>query len=245
MNELPMIGITADQENSFDLSRARTGQNLTYVRAILRAGGIPVLMPVGTQDVQPALLDRLDGVLFTGGLDINPTCYGGDMHPAVPEVDPLRDATEIPLVRLVIERGMPFLGICRGIQMLNVSLGGTLFQDIASQRPNSLHHPCYPKLPRDLEAHKVEIVPDSLLAKSLGCTLTAVNSLHHQAIRELAPRLKPVAFAPDGIIEGVELPDYAFGIGVQWHPEAMPESTQMQSLFKAFLGAVSLYSKKA
>jgi len=239
MNSKPLIGLTTEQENIFDASRARSGQNLTYTRAILRAGGIPVMIPVGTPEaLQSELLDRLDGVIFTGGVDVCPLTYGGDMHPAVPEVDPLRDATEIPLVRLVIERRMPFLGICRGIQIINVSLGGTLYQDIASQRPNSLHHPCYPKLPRDLPSHKIEIEAGSLLAKCLGCTSTAVNSLHHQAIREPAPVLKPVAHAPDGIIEALELENYPFGLAVQWHPEAMPESPQMQALFLAFIHAV-------
>jgi putative glutamine amidotransferase len=132
---------------------------------------------------------------------------------------------------------IPFLGICRGIQVINVALGGTLYADIAGQFSEEIRHDCYPDLDRDQPAHDVAIAPGSRLAQVLGMTRVATNSMHHQAVRQLAPGLVATAYAPDGLLEAFEIPEHAFGLAVQWHPECMPDSPPMQLLFRAFAEA--------
>lgn len=211
-----------------------------YVKALAEAGASPVLIPTDLdEDDLAALFSRLDGIVFTGGGDIHPAYYHTAEHPKVDEVDTARDRTEFYLLNRVIEEGKPFLGICRGIQLVNVGLGGTLYSDIADQVPNALRHDWYPDWPRDHLAHSVQLESSSLLGKLLGQTEIHVNSLHHQAIAKLAPGLKPTAYAPDGIIEGVELPDHPFGLAVQWHPEWLTASAPMRALFKAFVEAAA------
>ncbi len=184
-----------------------------------------------------ALFARLDGLLLTGGSDIDPQRFNGRPHPRVYGVDKQRDELEIRLVQMAAENGKPFLGICRGIQVINVALGGSLYTDISSQLANSLRHDWYPNIVRDYLAHPVSIAAGSCLAQVLGGESFEVNSLHHQGLDRLAPGLQAVAYAPDQLIEGVELPGHPFGLGVQWHPEWLQEHAPQRQLFQALVRA--------
>ncbi len=228
----PVIGITTKrQTNTYGFPEIAVAE--TYPQAILRAGGLPVLIPLGLpEDRIKQVLSSLDGVLFSGGGDIEPQAYGAGMTDKVHTVDADRDRVEIGLVREVVEGGTPFLGICRGIQLINVALGGTLYRDILAEHPDAIEHTYYPDWPWNHLAHTVDVQADSLLADILGTTEIPVNSLHHQAIKGVASDLVPVAYAPDGIIEGVALPDHPFGLAVQWHPEWLPEHEPMRALFR-------------
>lgn len=209
-----------------------------YVTALVQAGGIPVLIP-GDLAAQHrgTLFARLDGILFSGGGDIAVEHFNGTPHPRVGEVDPQRDALEIELLRAAAQDGKPFLGICRGCQVMNVALGGTLYTHIADQHPQALKHDYYPDVPRNYLAHPLRVEQDSHLAAILGATHLQVNSLHHQGLEKVASDLKPVAYAPDGLVEAVELCDHPFAIGVQWHPEWLTDQPAMWNLFQAFVEA--------
>lgn len=233
----PLIGITTFRQiNRYSLSEIALPDS--YVQAIARAGGIPVMIPVGLPDDQlPGLASSLDGLLFSGGGDVEPQRYGVDATSKVNTVDPDRDRLEIKLVQNAVSAGLPFLGICRGLQVINVALGGTLHVDIADEIPMARKHDYYPDWPRDYLAHEVKIQHGSKLGSILGMTQTHVNSLHHQAINRTASQLDVVAYAPDGIVEGVEVPGHPFGLGVQWHPECLPDDEAMAALFRAFVDA--------
>ncbi len=240
----PVIGLTTFRQVD-PYGHAQLAIKEAYVRALSAAGAAPLLIPLG---VPEAALDRilagLDGVLFTGGGDVHPECYGSQLHPLVDEVDLDRDRVEIHLVKQVSESGMPFLGICRGLQVINIALGGTLYEDILDQRPGSLRHQYYPDWPRDYLAHDVLIETDSRLHMIVGHEKLPVNSLHHQGVRQLAPLARPTAFAPDGIIEAIELPTHPYGMAVQWHPEWLPTHSSMQAIFKDFVAAATEWSKR-
>ncbi len=211
-----------------------------YLNAIRQAGGLPVLLPLNAdvEDIQP-LLDVLDGVVFTGGGDIHPSRYHTGMDNWVNTVDEGRDDMELALFEKVLQRDMPFLGICRGLQLVNVALGGTLYTDVQAQKAGAYKHDFYPLWPRPYLAHVVDITPDSRLAEILGEKQVWVNSLHHQAIHQLAPALQAVAYSPDGVVEAVELPQASFGLAVQWHPEWLQDHASMRALFKTFIRAAS------
>ncbi len=235
----PLIGITTYRTtNQYDNPILALGEN--YVQSVSRAGGLPVLIPLGLPGDQINwLLSRVDGIVFSGGGDVEPSEYGMELSPKVDSVDLDRDRVEIQLVRASVSDGVPFLGICRGLQVINVALGGTLYQHIADEHPQALKHNYYPDWPRDHLGHSVRVDNDSRLAKILATKGIETNSLHHQGILSLAPNLKPTAWAPDGLIESIELPDHPFGLAVQWHPEWMPDSAPMQALFRAFVEAVA------
>jgi putative glutamine amidotransferase len=235
----PLIGITAPRILN-SAGAPMTALNEVYTRAVARAGAVPVIIPVGLPDeILQALLPHVDGVLFSGGGDVETSRYHGLDHPCVGDVDPDRDRIEVLLVEQVVQRGTPFLGICRGIQVINVALGGTLYSHILDQHAGALKHDYYPDYPRDYPAHEVTITTGSRLAEILGVTQVPTNSLHHQAIQQPAPGLRVLAHAPDGIVEAVEYTGHPFGLGVQWHPEWMPDSLPMQALFRAFTSAAS------
>lgn len=213
----PRIGVTG-------ITRAvggtdRTGVNAAYVRAVLRAGGVPlVLSPLIGTGHNAVLLEGLDGLVLSGGEDVHPRHYGHDPHPGLGDVDPVRDAFELSIYRDARERGLPVLAICRGIQLVNVALGGTLWQDIPSERPGAFHHA--QATGRDDRSHAVDLVHGSRLARALAATRVHVNSFHHQSIRDLAPGLRVTGRAPDGEIEGVESEaGDPWLLAVQWHPE--------------------------
>jgi putative glutamine amidotransferase len=233
---LPLIGITIHPKTAPD--RAELDDLLDgIVTGVERAGGLPILIPLGLADnTLQTLYMRMDGLLLSGGGDIGPEHYGVAANEHISGVDAERDRTEFALARWLIEDDKPIFGICRGTQVLNVAMGGTLYRDV-SEHPGAIKHTYYPDLPRDLRPHEVKIEEDSLLAKVIGQPILFVNSLHHQALKDVAAGLRVAAVAPDGMVEAIELPDRAFALGVQWHPECLPDAPEMRALFEAFVDA--------
>ena len=211
----------------------------TYTRAIHHVGGTPMIIPpLMKQADWPLLLERLDGLLLSGGEDIAPVYYHQEMEDWIGRVDEERDVSELGLIQRWLYQERPLLAICRGHQMLNVTLGGTLYQDIASYIPNALDHAYVPARPMENTVHPVMINAQSRLATVLGGDTFEVNSAHHQAVRSAGNGLEVVAHAPDGVIEAVEMPEHPFCLSVQWHPEAMVKiSATMWPLFEAFVQA--------
>ena len=233
----PLIGLTTTRsKNAKGLPQVYLLE--AYVQAVAQAGAYPVLIPLGLpKEILTALAARLDGVLFTGGGDVHPRHYAAEGNPRVALVDEDRDRVEFQLLDQVLAEKKPFLGICRGLQVMNIALGGSLYADVAEQRPGALAHNYRESKERTFRAHPVAIEAGSRLADVLGETQAQVNSLHHQAIDRLAPGLRPTAYAPDGIIEAVEFPDQPFGLAVQWHPEWLLDDPAMRALFRAFVQA--------
>lgn len=231
----PVIGITA-YITDLDLGSGPVGVHVVpddYVKAVWEAGGMPVAVPVLPKEASVAFVDLVDGLLLTGGGDVDPAFYGADHTAPLMDVDPRRDAIESALVRRSIERDRPVLAVCRGVQMLNVALGGTLIPDLPSAGWASHDQ----SAPSAEPHHEVSIDPASRVGRALGRTTVAVNSFHHQAVRAAAASLKPVAWASDGLIEAVELMDSSrWVVGVQWHPEMMLPSHPAQGrLFRALV----------
>jgi putative glutamine amidotransferase len=233
----PRIGITGTTRQ-FD-GAARSAVNDAYVQATLRAGGIPLVLPpvIRSEDVG-TVLDALDGLLLSGGEDIAPQHFNEAPHPRLGTVDPERDRFEFAILREAWERRLPVLAICRGIQVVNVAFGGSLWQDLPSQRPGPIAH--NPKSPRDHRAHPVDLVAGSRAARALGAERIEVNSFHHQSIKDLAAGFAVTGVAPDGEIEAIEsVGDAPWLLAVQWHPEEFhrhPEAPD-HGLFGAFLEA--------
>ncbi|HEY0073693.1 MAG TPA: gamma-glutamyl-gamma-aminobutyrate hydrolase family protein [Abditibacteriaceae bacterium] len=231
----PIILITAGRKNeSAGDSKPQTvwnGCDIDYTQSVARSGGAPLLLPCIT-DEQTAIasLKAADGLLLTGGGDILSLNYGEEPHLTSAWQDPTRDANEIALTRVALEKGIPILGICRGLQLLNVALGGTLIQDIPSQVPNSIKH--YGAGLTTTLLHSIDIEPDSLLHQVLGNGKMAVNSYHHQAAKDVAPGLKINSRAKDGVIEGLESSEGKPVLSVQFHPEEIADVyPQFQPLF--------------
>ncbi len=233
----PLIVVAGHLEKRINASPTY-GEKEAYINAVNRAGGLPLIvtpnLPKG--DIQE-LIELGDGFLLCGGGDVEPSRYGGKACPRLSGVDLQRDQFEVDLIHALIQADKPLLAICRGIQVLNVALGGTLICDIASQMPQAAKHDYYPNYARDLVAHGASIQPKSLLAEALDVLRVGTNSIHHQAIDMVGEGLTVSARADDKLIEGVEMPSKRFVLGVQWHPECMPESPQMQHLFEAFIQA--------
>lgn len=226
----PLIGITTygrNEENRYHLPAA-------YVESVRRAGGHAVLLPPGEVD-WAGLLPRLDGVILAGGGDIAPACYGGDAHETIYSIDSERDAAELALVRQLAAGTWPVLGICRGIQMINVALGGTLIEHLPDVVGEQIAHRMLPHGPTE---HDVRVAPESRLAALMEQAEIRPVSWHHQGLRQVAPGLNVVAHAPDGTIEAVEMPGHPWLVAVQWHPElsAAADVTQ-QRLFDALVAA--------
>lgn len=230
------IGITLHPLTSPD--RAELDLLASQIAAgVVAAGGEPVMIPPDWDEATLyARFAALDGLILSGGGDVDPACYGMTPIPAVGGVDAQRDQTELLLARWALAEGKPLFGICRGLQLLNVACGGTLYRDI-SEHAGALQHAYYPNYPHDYLAHTVAITPGSRLALLLGETTLAVNSLHHQACRTVAPTLRAVACAPDGIVEALEVAEHPFALAVQWHPEALPHAKASQTLFGALVKA--------
>jgi putative glutamine amidotransferase len=232
----PLIGITTSV--TVDKTPERAYVNLTYIRAVQAAGGIPILLtPHLAAEIVAALWQRLDGLLLTGGGDIDPATFSPLRHPKVDDVSPARDELELGLTRRAVDDGVPLFAICRGIQVLNVALGGTLVQDLPGERPGPIVHS--QSEPRDQPTHAVKVMGEGTrLGRVLGALEIAVNSMHHQAIDRLGDGLREVAWAPDGVIEGVELSGERFVVGVQWHPEELVgHDRAARSLFAALVDA--------
>jgi putative glutamine amidotransferase len=213
----------------------------SYIKSVENAGGLPVLIPHDlNEETLRAIYERVDGILLTGGGDVDPKEYGAAADIPLRSVNHARDLTELNVTRWAVEDDKPVLGICRGIQVMNVALGGTLYRDLATEKPSTVDHDLGGKAPRNHAGHAVQIDAESKLATLLGTTAPPVNSMHHQAIRDLAPVLTPVATAPDGIVEGVEVKNARFIVGVQWHPEELAEySEPMRKLFSGFVAQVA------
>lgn len=240
----PLIGITAYDYVKTNGYRYDVcyGKNAA---AIEDAGGLPVLIPsMLSLDSMRLIYERLDAVLLPGGGDLNPTSYKATQEADIKlyDISDERDAMEIAMVQWAVEDDLPVFGICRGIQVMNVALGGTLVQDISKHIETDLRHTVKSLVeePRDTILHDVEVEAGSRLSSILGDKQVAVNSLHHQALGDVAPSATINALSPDGIIEGIELPDKHFVLAVQWHPEDLiDDDERMENLFTAFVKAAS------
>ena len=235
----PIIGITTMRRVN------QTGMRLAslaeaYVDALRQADACPILIPNNLpESALDELISRLDGVLFSGGGDIDPEYYRAENHPKVDGVDQQRDRVELSLLEKVVGEEKPFLGICRGMQLVNVGMGGSLYADIADQVPGASKHDYFLDWDRDYLAHTVQVSQESKLAAILGEREVEVNSLHHQAVHQLAKDLNPTAHSADGLVEACELPGHPFGLAVQWHPEWLTAHMPMRTLFRAFVEAAS------
>ena len=228
------VAVTASIRQEGDTSRVRL--TAAYVTALENAGLVPLIVPPLSSDrAAAAVLDSVSGLVLTGGEDVDPARYGEERHEKLHSVNAARDATESILVEQAKARGMPVLAICRGIQILNVALGGTLVQDIASQCETNIAHD--EDGPRDSRSHEITVEPGSLIAEAIGTEHLTVNSFHHQSVKRVAEGMRVTARSPDGIIEGLESTDADWWVmAVQWHPEEMTESPEPwdRGLFKAF-----------
>lgn len=231
----PLIGITISA--SVDAYPERAYTNAAYLRAVQEAGGVPILLPPQLSGTaRDELWRRLDALVLTGGGDLDPARFGESRHPTVYDVSAARDELEIELTRRALGEDVPLLAICRGIQVLNVALGGTLYQDIASGLGSPIVHTQTEK--RDQPTHAVKVQEKSRLAEILGRLEVEVNSFHHQAIKALGPRLVAVGVAPDGVIEAAEVVDHSFAVAVQWHPEHLVDhDAAARGLFRAVVEA--------
>ncbi len=231
----PLIGVSTSI--TVDKRPERAYVNTAYLAAIQRAGGVPLLLPPRLDaDVLADLWRRLDGLVLTGGGDVDPTRFHETRHVTTMEVSEARDALELGLVARAVRDDLPLFAICRGLQVLNVALGGNLHQDIADQTGSPIAHS--QTEPRDEPTHDVKVLGEGTrLGAILGRLELRVNSMHHQAVKTLGRGLREVAWAPDGIVEAVELEDpVRFLIGVQWHPEELaPRDPAARSLFEALI----------
>jgi len=236
MSRDPLVGVTTSITVGQTPERAYV--NSAYLHAVQQAGGVPVLLP---PQLSKASLERLvrglDALLLTGGGDVDPATFGEEPHPTLYEVAPARDALETQVTLIALERKTPLLAICRGIQVLNVALGGSLHQDVATEPGTQIQHS--QKEAREQTTHKVTVMPRSRLGRVLGAEDLEVNSFHHQVIKSLGRGLVPVAWAPDQLVEGVELDDDSqFVLGVQWHPEHLVGNSEpARRLFSALVTA--------
>jgi putative glutamine amidotransferase len=217
----------------------RTGVNGAYVRSVLAAGGVPIILsPLLGPSFAMRALDGADGLVLTGGEDIHPALYGAEASPHLYPPNRERDLFELALFAAARQRELPILGICRGIQLVNVALGGTLFQDLPSERPGPVAHD--PGGARDARSHEVWLQEGSRAARALGRTAFSVNSFHHQAVDRLAAGLIASGWSADGLIEAVESPaEAAWLLAVQWHPEEMHTegAAPERGLFRALVEA--------
>jgi len=227
------VAVTASIRLDGDTSRVRL--TAAYVTALESAGLIPLIVPpLSSASAAVAIMDSVSGLVLTGGEDVDPARYGEKRHEKVRSINPARDATEAALIEEAKARGKPVLAICRGIQILNVALGGTLVQDIQSQCNTTIAHD--EDSPRDARSHEISVEPGSLIAKAVGTEHLTVNSFHHQSVKRVASGMRVTARSPDGVIEGIESTEDWWVMAVQWHPEEMNDSPEPwdRGLFKAF-----------
>jgi putative glutamine amidotransferase len=249
----PVIGIAAQSQQPPPGEQTPSwAVEQTYVRALTDAGAIPWMIPAlqGDEETLRLIYQRIEGVFLKGGVDVNPALYNEDRHSRCGTVDPARDWVEVRLAEWAVRDRKPLLGVCRGVQLMNVALGGTLYQHLPEQFGSSIVHDASedgensPR--RDSAAHEVRTLPATRLRRILGDELVPVNSMHHQAIKELAATLVATAFAPDGLIEGVEGRQGGFVVGVQWHPEELSAGrADMQRLFGEFVQAAAEFQDQS
>jgi putative glutamine amidotransferase len=247
MSKRPIIGIPTQALQSFGGIPAdfppSWAMSQRYILALAAAGAIPWMIPLLPDDTDTlrGIYDELDGLFLPGGADIDPVNYGEPRHPKCDRSDPSRDRVELRLTTWATRDRKPVLGVCRGLQLINLAAGGTLWQDLETQRPASIKHDYFPFRDghaRDHLAHSVSVRPGTHLAEIVGAGDLQVNSMHHQGIRDLASGLVVSATAPDGLIEAIEVGGDQFLVAVQWHPEALTEKdSPSQRLFAAFTTA--------
>jgi len=228
----PLIGITCSSESTeYDSYRLRH----SYVNAVSQTGGEAVILPYTDEQGVKEIIGTLDGIVLSGGDDIDPACYDEQPHIALGKIDPRRDMFELELVKAAIGVGTPILGICRGMQLLYVAMGGKLIQDISSEVIGAIKHK--QEGPKSYPSHKVTVEKNSKLSGMIGTGEVRVNSFHHQAVKKpMIDRFIVSARASDGVIEAIEFPNEQFVLGVQWHPEEMfSESPAMIEIFAAFV----------
>ncbi len=243
---LPVIGITGRTDRSArPPNLSLFSVTLTYVQAVELGGGAPVIIPPHLEEAKlRAIFEHLDGLILSGGGDILPALFSEEDSGLLWSVDERRDRAELALAQWALAEGLPLLAICRGAQVLNVTAGGTLIQDIPTQVPDALPHSTVAGRPLSTVAHTVEVAAGSRLAALAGAGELGVNSAHHQAAKVVGAGLVVTARAPDGIIEGLEASDHPFCIGVQWHPETMVESHPvMRRLFEGLAEAARARSE--
>lgn len=243
MQTAPVIGISCSTlpPESADEHRRHSIPEV-YIDCVVRAGGLPLILPNIDASHVPAYLDQIDGLVLSGGYDLDPVTFGEDPHPKLGIVDVTRDAFELALSRGVRERGIPTFPICRGLQVVNVAYGGTLIQDIASQTENPIAH-AQRTIRRSSLGHAIDVEEGSQLHQIAGTLRTRVNSYHHQAVRDVGEGLVVSARAPDGIIEGLEDPSHPWMVAVQWHPERRPEDPLTQALFQGLVEAAQVKAR--
>jgi putative glutamine amidotransferase len=230
----PLVGITPDVEAEGESSRYVV--KTAYAEAVLRAGGLPLVLTVSAEaSVVDAYLDRVSAVVVTGGaFDVPPEAYGETPREGLGPLKPARTAFETLVLQAALRRKLPILGVCGGMQLLNVVLGGTLYQDLRRELPSAKEHE--QRNARSQPSHPVDVRDGSVLAEVLGSGQLMVNSTHHQAVSQVAPGLKVSATAPDGVVEAIESTEYAFALGVQWHPELLLQSMPLQlGLYRALV----------
>jgi putative glutamine amidotransferase len=242
----PVIGIPTQTLHAMDGIPEALPQswvmNQRYFSAITSVGGVPWMIPLLEGDVETLreIYDRLDGLLLPGGVDMDPGAYGESASPGLGRTDPARDRVELQLTRWAIEDHKPILGLCRGLQVINVARGGTLYQDIQAELPGAIKHDYFPTqgFQRDFLAHDSAVARGSRLLAALERPRMKVNSMHHQGLKTVGEGLTPSATAPDGLVEAVEGPSDHFLIGVQWHPEVFEAADPgTHHLFRAFIAA--------
>jgi len=233
MSKKPVIGLIA----SHDLTENRFCVLARYTDAVENSGGIPVILPLSQRDdCTKKYAEMCDGVIFPGGVDLDPKSYNEEKHEKCGEITPLRDVLEIKLANLLYELDKPLFGVCRGIQAMAVAFGGTLYQDIPSEYDSTIIHRQQP--PYSTPTHTVKVGKDSLLYRITGREELSVNSMHHQSIKDKSERFSLTAFAPDGIVEAMEVKGMSFGLGVQWHPEHLYSvDPAAKALFDAFIAS--------
>ena len=229
----PLIGITP----LHNPKRNTTWLHPDYSAALETLGALPVLLPLtDSMEVLADLTQRLDGLLLSGGHDVDPTLYGEELLPCCGPLSPAKDRMERTILEQFLCLDRPVLAICRGLQLVNVHLGGTLWQDLLSQHPTPISHSQLP--PYDLPVHAVSVSPGTLLHRVVGREQLAVNSYHHQAVKDIAPGLTVQARSDDGLVEGLSLPSARFLLAVQWHPENLFRGDECSSsIFSSFVDA--------
>lgn len=234
MKYRPLIGVTCGIDYEKEFSYVKQG----YYKALQKAGAVAVLVPADEFKLEGDIIGRLDAILFSGGPDIDPVYFCEESYTFNGDISPDRDKQEIALAKLAFEAGKPILGICRGIQVLNTAMGGTIYQDICSQVKGVKLLKHQQQAPRWYPSHSIQIEKDSRMFDCFGSETARVNSFHHQSVKDVANGFKVTASSSDGLVEAIEYIGEQFAVGVQWHPETMWEKDiKYLEIFKAFVDA--------